>query len=98
MTFDQCSDAFIAAKQAGWHSLEPASQWRNSLSTYVSPVFGKVSVASVDTALVIKVLKPCGRRSLKLRSESEVGSKRSLIGRKQLAIGTVRTPPVSADT
>lgn len=58
MTFDQCSDAFIAAKQAGWHSLEHASQWRNSLSTYVSPVFGKVSVASVDTALVIKALKP----------------------------------------
>ncbi len=58
MTFDQCRDAFIAAKQAGWRNVKHAGQWRNTLATYVSPVFGKVSVGAVDTALVTKVLQP----------------------------------------
>src|SRR5262249_25026219 len=29
MTFDQCRDAFIAAKQAGWRNVKHASQWRD---------------------------------------------------------------------
>jgi len=59
MTFDQCRDAFIAAKQAGWrNNVKHASQWRSTVSTYVSPVFGKVSIGAVDTALVTKVLQP----------------------------------------
>ena len=36
MTFDQCRDAFVAAKQAGWRNVKHASQWRNTLTTYVS--------------------------------------------------------------
>src|SRR5262245_58971660 len=58
MTFDQCRDAFIAVKRAGWRNVKHPSQWRNTLATYVSPVFGKVPVGAVDTALVIKVLQP----------------------------------------
>ena len=58
MTFDQCRDAFIAAKQVGWRNVKHASQWRNTLATYVSPAFGKVSVGAIDTALVTKVLQP----------------------------------------
>lgn len=58
MTFDQCRDAFIAAKQPGWRNVKHASQWRKTLTTYVSPIFGKVSVGAVDTALVTKVLQP----------------------------------------
>jgi integrase len=58
MTFDQCRDAFIAAKQAGWRNVKHASQWRNTLTTYVTPVFGKVSVGAIDTPLVTKVLQP----------------------------------------
>jgi integrase len=58
MTFDQCRDAFIAAKQAGWRNVKHADQWRNTLKTYVTPVFGKVSIGAVDTALVTKVLQP----------------------------------------
>ena len=43
MTFDQCRDAFVAAKQAGWRNVKHASQWRNTLTTYVTPVFGNDS-------------------------------------------------------
>src|SRR5262249_23573555 len=58
MPCDQCRDAFIAAKQAGWRNVKHASLWRNTLTTYVTPVFGKVSVEAIDTALVTKVLQP----------------------------------------
>jgi integrase len=62
MTFDQCRDAFVAAKQAGWRNVKHASQWRNTLTTYVTPVFGKVSVGAIDTALVTTVLQPLWTR------------------------------------
>ena len=91
MTFDQCRDAFVGAKQAGWRNVKHASQWRNTLTTYVSPVFGKVSVGAIDTALVTKVLQPLWTQSPRLQGESEVGSRQSSIGRRHAVIGTART-------
>ena len=58
MTFDQCRDAYIADHRAGWRNVKHASQWTNTLTAYVSPVFGKVPVAAIDTGLVTKVLRP----------------------------------------
>jgi Arm DNA-binding domain len=56
-TFDECSDAYITSRRTSW-SAKHADQWESSLSQYVSPVFGKLSVAAIDTALVMKVLEP----------------------------------------
>jgi integrase len=56
MTFDQCAEAYIAAHRSGWKNPKHASQWENTLATYASPVIGKMPVALVDTALVVKVL------------------------------------------
>lgn len=58
MTFDQCAEAYIETHRAGWRNPKHGEQWTNTLSTYASPVFGKLSVAAVDTALVMKVLTP----------------------------------------
>ena len=58
MTFDQCAEKYIAAHRAGWRNPKHASQWKNTLTTYASPVFGKLPVGSVDVGLVIKVLEP----------------------------------------
>ncbi len=58
MTFEQCATAYIAAHKAGWKSEKHASQWTNTLETYAYPIFGKLPVASIDTALVMKVLEP----------------------------------------
>jgi hypothetical protein len=57
MTFDACRDAYIAAHRAGWQSVKHAKQWTASLATYATPVFGHLSVAAVDTGLVLKVLE-----------------------------------------
>lgn len=56
-TFDQCAEAYIASHRAGWKNAKHADQWENTIETYVSPVFGSLSVASVDTALVMKALE-----------------------------------------
>lgn len=57
-TFDECAEAYIRSHQKGWRNEKHPEQWRNTLKTYCSPVFGSLPVQSVDTALVIKVLEP----------------------------------------
>jgi integrase len=58
MTFDQCAEQYITAHRAGWRNPRHLSQWKNTLATYVSPVFGSLPVGSIGVALVIKVLEP----------------------------------------
>lgn len=58
MTFDQCATAYIAAHRGGWANAKHAAQWESTLATYAGPVLGSLPVASVDTALVVRVLAP----------------------------------------
>ena len=58
MNFDQCRDAYFAAHRAGWRNVKHGKQWTATLLTYVTPVFGHLSVAAIDTGLVLKVLEP----------------------------------------
>jgi len=44
-------------QQAG-ENAKHRQQWKSTLNTYCSPVFGKVSVQAIDVALVTKVLEP----------------------------------------
>lgn len=57
MTFDQCAAAYIASHQAGWRNAKHADQWKNTLATYASPIFGSLPVSAVDTALVMRCLQ-----------------------------------------
>ncbi len=58
MTFDECCDAYIKAHAAGWRNAKHHQQWQNTLKTYCSPIFGKISVQAIEVALVMKVLEP----------------------------------------
>jgi integrase len=58
MTFDEAAAAYIAAHQSAWGNVKHAKQWSTTLAAYASPVFGKVGIRDVDTALVLKVLEP----------------------------------------
>src|SRR2546430_4178304 len=51
-TFDQCRDGYITANHTAWSNEKHQEQWINILTTYVTPVFGTLPVAGVDTALV----------------------------------------------
>ena len=57
-TFKQAAIKFIDDNKSGWKNAKHAAQWPATLETYVYPVFGNVSVADIDTPMVLKVLKP----------------------------------------
>jgi integrase len=56
-TFNQCCDGYVAAHRAGW-GVKHTMVWVNSIRDYVTPVFGKLPAAVVNTGLVLKVLEP----------------------------------------
>jgi integrase len=58
ITFDQCVDAYIEAHKSGWSSEKHASQWKNTLGAYASPILGKLSVQDIDINLVLRCLEP----------------------------------------
>ena len=58
MTFDQCAEAYILAHKASWKNAKHADQWKNTLNTYASPIFGQLPVAEINTGLVVKCLAP----------------------------------------
>jgi integrase len=58
VTFDKCAGGYIAAHEASWKNEKHKQQWRNTIATYVSPVFGNTPVQDVDLDLVLKVIEP----------------------------------------
>lgn len=58
VTFDDCAASYVAAHRSSWKNKKHAAQWESTLEMYASPVIGKLPVAKVDTALVVKVLQP----------------------------------------
>jgi len=58
ITFDYCAKAYIDAHRGSWKNAKHAAQWESTMATYASPIIGKLPVASIDTALVVKVLQP----------------------------------------
>jgi integrase len=58
ITFAQAADRFFENHRAAWRSEKHAREWRTSLKTYADPVLGALSVAAIDTSLVLKALEP----------------------------------------
>jgi integrase len=68
VTFEDCADAYVRAHEAGWRNKKHRQQWRNTLATYVSPVFGQIPVQHIDVAVVMKVLEPIWNRKTETAS------------------------------
>jgi integrase len=58
MTFSQCAAEYIKGHQAGWKGEKHVKLWKGSLARFVEPLIGTLPVASIDTGLVLKVLRP----------------------------------------
>lgn len=58
VTFQVYAEGFITGREAGWKNDKHRQQWRNSLRDYAYPHIGHLAVADVDTAAVLKVLRP----------------------------------------
>jgi integrase len=57
-TFRECAAEFIEKNRAGWRNAKHRQQWENTLTTYVYPTLGELSVSAIDTGLVVQVLDP----------------------------------------
>jgi integrase len=58
VTFDQAAESYIKQHRAGWRNPVHAAQWGSTLRAYASPVIGKMSVADITTAHMMKILEP----------------------------------------
>lgn len=58
ITFDKAAQKYIAANESGWRNAKHGEQWRNTLTTYASPVVGDLSVSLITTAHVLRILEP----------------------------------------
>jgi integrase len=70
ITFDKCADAYITAHEASWRNAKHRQQWRATLRDYVSPVFGHLPVAEVDTDLVMRAIEPLWRTKTETASRT----------------------------
>jgi integrase len=57
-TFEEAADEFFGVRAAGWRNPKTATLLRAALKTHAYPIIGKLSVAAVDTGLVMQVLEP----------------------------------------
>jgi integrase len=58
ITFRDAAARYIATHQSSWRNAKHIAQWGATLQAYAMPVFGDVSVAAIDTDLVLQVLEP----------------------------------------
>jgi integrase len=58
ITFKECAERYVVAHSSSWKNAKHAAQWTNTLKTYALPILGDLSIASIDTDLVLKVLEP----------------------------------------
>jgi integrase len=61
-TFRQCAEGFVQDNRKKWGNLKHAQQWETTLVKYVYPTLGNLPVASIDTPLILEVIKPLWKR------------------------------------
>jgi integrase len=58
LTFKDAAVAYIDAHRAGWRNPKHIWQWGATLATYANPIIGDLSLQTIDTTLVLKVVEP----------------------------------------
>lgn len=61
VTFDRAVELFLDAKGDEWRNAKHRAQWKSTLTTYASPLIGKMFLTDVRSADVLKVLEPIWR-------------------------------------
>jgi integrase len=56
--FEDAAEQYITSHQAGWKNEKHRDQWRATLKRYAYPIIGNLTVAQVDTPLVLKIIQP----------------------------------------
>jgi len=62
VTFEDCLRQYLAQHERKWKSLKHRQQFETTVTQYVLPKIGKLSVAAIDTGLVLRCLEPIWER------------------------------------
>ena len=57
MTFNRCAAKYIEAFAPSWKNTKHADQWRNTLTTYASPIIGALDVGKIETDHIMRILE-----------------------------------------
>jgi len=58
VTFKECAEQYFKFHSRKWKNAKHAAQFLSTLRMYAYPVLGKVPVAAIDKALVLKAIEP----------------------------------------
>lgn len=58
ITFANCAQQYIDSHKIAWKNEKHLAQWTNTLDQYIYPFIGELSIADIDTDLIIKCLQP----------------------------------------
>lgn len=58
LTFDEAADKLHRSKSTEFRNAKHAAQWITTIKTYASPLIGKLPVADVELAHIVKILEP----------------------------------------
>ena len=58
VTFKECSDQYFKFHSRKWNNAKHSAQFLSTLKMYAYPALGKVPVAAIDKALVLKAIEP----------------------------------------
>ena len=58
ITFNEAITQCMSTKALEWKNIKHGQQWKNTLTTYASPLLGKIPVNLITTELIYKVLQP----------------------------------------
>lgn len=62
LEFDKAAELFIREHESTWRNVKHVQQWRNTLATYVSPIFGTVPVSEIEQSHVLRALTPIWKK------------------------------------
>lgn len=58
ITFDECARQFLKSKTQEFSNPKHAAQWSSTLEAYAAPIIGRLPVAEVTLAHIVKILEP----------------------------------------
>ena len=68
LTFEEAAKQYERQHSPKWKNAKAAAQFMSTLRTYTFPVLGRLSVAAIDTGLVLKCLEPHWREKTETMS------------------------------
>ena len=104
VTFRECAEQYFNRHSVRWNNAKHRAQFMSTLRQYAFPHFGKVPVADVDMALVLRAIEPIWttkpETASRVRGRIEVGARlRQGAGlphrRQPRPVGRVAQPPAA---